>query len=216
MSQNKIPFRFITAMALLIAAAAFLHAHRQNEISPQFEKFSNFPLTLGDWQGRDVPMDPRVLEVLGPGEFLSRAYVSNQQPWMDLFIAYFPSQKTGDAIHSPKNCLPGAGWLPTESGFREIELNGMGKIKVNRYVLARGGQRNVIYYWYQSHGRSIASEYSAKIWLVLDSIRLNRTDAALVRIITPVGPGEDIAAADKRAIDFAQFVGPNLNRFIPK
>jgi EpsI family protein len=216
MKQNKVPTRFIVAMALLIAAAGFLHAHKHGEVTPQFEKFSNFPINLAEWQGRDVPMDPRVLEVLGPGEFLSRIYVTNQQPWMDFFIAYFPSQSTGDAVHSPKNCLPGAGWAPTESGFREIELKGMGKITVNRYVIARGNQRNLVYYWYQSHGRSIASEYSAKIWLVLDSIKMNRTDAALVRIITPVNPGEDLAAADKRALDFAQLVGPNIDHYIPK
>lgn len=216
MKTNRLPTRFIAAIALLIAAAAFLHAHKKGEVIPTFEKFSNFPLTLGQWKGQDVPMDAQVLEVLGPGEFLSRAYVADQQPWMDLFIAYFPSQKTGDAIHSPKNCLPGSGWLPIESGFREIDVQGMGRIKANRYVIARGNQRNLVYYWYQSHGRSIASEYSAKVWLVLDSIRLNRTDAALVRIITPVAPGEDLAIADKRALNFAQFVGPNINRFIPK
>ncbi len=216
MSANKFPVRFIAAVVLLIAAAAFLHAHKHGEVIPQFEKFSNFPINLAQWEGRDVPMDPRVLEVLGPGEFMSRVYVTNQQPWMDFFIAYFPSQSTGDAIHSPKNCLPGAGWAPTESGFREIDLNGVGKITVNRYVIARGNQRNLVYYWYQSHGRSIASEYWAKIWLVADSIKMNRTDAALVRIITPVGPGEDLAVADKRVLDFAQLVGPNVNRFIPK
>jgi EpsI family protein len=216
MKLNKVPVRFITAIVLLIATAGFLQAHKHGEVIPQFEKFSSFPMNVGTWEGRDVPMDARVLEVLGPGEFLSRIYSTGQQPWMDFFIAYFPSQKTGDAVHSPKNCLPGAGWAPTESGFREIDVNGIGRITVNRYVIARGNQRNLVYYWYQSHGRSIASEYSAKIWLVVDSIKLNRTDAALVRIITPVAPGEDLAVADKRALDFAQLVGPNINHYIPK
>ena len=216
MNSSKFPIRFVAAIVLLIAAAAFLHAHKHGEVIPQFEKFSAFPINLAEWQGRDVPMDARVLEVLGPGEFLSRIYANNQQPWMDFFIAYFPSQKTGDAVHSPKNCLPGAGWAPTESGFRDIDVKGMGRIRVNRYVIARGTQRNLVYYWYQSHGRSIASEYWAKIWLVADSIKMNRTDAALVRIITPVNPGEDLATADKRTLDFAQLVGPEINRYIPK
>jgi len=214
--KSKFPYRFVAALILLIAAAAFLHAHKRGEVIPQFEKLSNFPLDVAGWQGRDEPMDDRVLEVLGPGEFLSRAYVTNQQPWVDLFIAYFPSQKTGDAIHSPKNCLPGAGWAPVESGYRTIDVKGMGRIKVNRYVIARGNQRNLVYYWYQSHGRSIASEYWAKVWLVADSIKMNRTDAALVRIITPVPPGEDLASADRRTLDFAQLVGPDISRFIPK
>ncbi len=213
--RAKFPFRFVAAMILLAATAAFLHAHKRGEVRAPYEKFSNFPISLAEWQGRDVPMDARVLEVLGPGEFLSRIYAADQKPWVDFFIGYFPSQSTGDAIHSPKNCLPGAGWTPTESGFLTMDLPGQGKITVNRYVIGRGNQRNLVLYWYQSHGRAIASEYWAKVWLVADSIRLNRTDAALVRIITPVLPGEDTATAEKRAVGFAQQVGPNLSRFVP-
>ena len=216
MSANKLPLRFIAAIVLLGATAAFLHAHKRAEIVPQFQKFSSsFPINVGPWEGRDVPVDDHVLEVLGPGEFLSRTYATGDRPWVDFFVAYFPSQKTGDAIHSPKNCLPGSGWAPIESGFREIDVPNLGRIKVNRYVIARGNQKNIVYYWYQSHGRAIASEYWAKVWLVVDSIKLHRTDAALVRVITPVAQGEPIESADQRAVGFAQELGPSLGRIIP-
>lgn len=216
MSAKKLPLRFIAAMILLAATAAFLHAHKRAEIVPQFQKFSSsFPINVGSWEGRDVPMDDHVLEVLGPGEFLSRIYATGDRPWVDFFVAYFPSQKTGDAIHSPKNCLPGSGWAPIESGFRKIDVPSLGKIEVNRYVIARGNQKQIVYYWYQSHGRVIASEYSAKVWLVLDSIKLHRTDAALVRVVTPVAQGEPIESADQRALGFAQQIGPSVSRVIP-
>jgi EpsI family protein len=134
---------------------------------------------------------------------------------IDLFIGYFPTQRTGTTIHSPKNCLPGAGWSFESSQYLNL-TDANGKLHhVGEYVISNSGQRQFVIYWYQAHGRSVANEYMAKIYLVADALRLNRTDGALVRVIAPVLPGEGTSAARTRAEDFAAQLLPMLPRYIP-
>jgi EpsI family protein len=135
---------------------------------------------------------------------------------VDLFLAYFPSQRTGDTIHTPKNCLPGAGWTPLESGRVALERPDGPAIRVNRYVIGKGTDHMLVLYWYEAHGRAVASEYWAKFYLVADAIRLNRTDGALVRIITPWLSGENLDTAQQRAVDFAGSILPLLDNYIPQ
>jgi len=209
--------RFSAAVVLLLAAGVFLEAHRQPESPAPRRPLEEFPKVLGDWSGRDFALEPGVLTVLGAGDVLTRLY---QRPMpgspIDLFIAFFPSQRTGETIHSPQNCLPGAGWTPLEHGFRELTGPGGQKIVVNRYLIAKGLDRDLVLYWYQSHGRAVASEYWAKIYLVADSIRNGRSDGSLIRIITPVGRSEDEQAAESRAAAFAEGILPLLDKYIPK
>jgi EpsI family protein len=163
-------------------------------------------------------MQQDVLDILGPGDFLQRFYenTSVSQPYVDLFLAYFPSQRAGDTIHSPKHCLPGAGWLPTESSRISISLAGRAAFEANRYVIAKGDERQLVLYWYWAHDRALASEYWAKFYLVADSIRLNRSDGALVRVITPLLPGESAETAQQRLLSFAGNFVPRLDRYIPR
>lgn len=158
-----------------------------------------------------------VRDFLGDGDFLARVYFrSPEEPYIDLFIAYFPTQRTGSTIHSPQNCLPGAGWTPAEKG--EIVLTGAGGATVHakRYVIAKGLERRLVLYWYQAHGRAVASEYWAKFYLVADSIRKNRSDGALVRIVTAFANDKELASAESRAVDFAGRIQPVLDQFIPR
>jgi EpsI family protein len=212
--------RFGSAALLLLLAALFLQLRSRAEVIPAHKSVSEFPMQLGDWAGRDVPMSSTVLASLGPGDFLTRVYAQpgGQTPRMDLYIAYFPSQRTGDTIHSPKNCLPGAGWAPLESSHIQLQHPGGGApLAVNRYILGMGDQRTLVLYWYQAHGRAVASEYSAKFYLVADAIRLNRTDGALVRILTPIAVGKESAEeAESRALRFANSVIPLLDDYIPR
>jgi EpsI family protein len=208
--------RFLVAVALLVGAGAFLQKRSHPESVPPHAALSSFPSIIGHWTGRDVDIPPEFLAVLGPGDFLSRIYRSAAaEPYIDFFIAYFPSQRTGDTIHSPKNCLPGAGWAPIESARTWIERPVGPPIEANRYVLEKADSHMLALYWYQSHGRAVASEYWAKYYLVADSIHLNRTDGALVRVITPVASGESVDAAEKRAVSFSQKLLPVLDRYIP-
>jgi EpsI family protein len=166
--------------------------------------------------GSDLQIDQETRDVLGAGDILSRVYIRDKHSApVSLFIGYFPSQRTGQTIHSPKNCLPGAGWVFESSSTVDL-MDAAGKPhRVGEYIIANGEARQFVLYWYQAHGRSVASEYMAKIYMVLDAMRLNRTDGALVRVITPMAPGEDPAAASARAEAFTRQLAPLLPRFIP-
>jgi EpsI family protein len=209
--------RFGAALTLILAAGGFLDAHRHPEAAPVRRPLAEFPKELGGWKGKDFPLQEDVLKVLGAGDVLARLYTnSSTVPPIDLFIAYFPSQRTGETMHSPQNCLPGTGWAPLEHSFRELNRPGGGRIVVNRYLIAKGLDRDMVLYWYQSHGRVVASEYWAKFYLVADSIRSGRSDGSLIRVITPVGRNEDIKEAEARAAAFAEGILPLLDNHIPQ
>ena len=176
----------------------------------------HFPHQVGVWEGVDAAIDDRVQELLGATDLLNRVYTDPQtQTSISMFVSFYASQRTGGTIHSPKNCLPGAGWSPAKSGIATINVPGYSEpIAVNHYIIEKGLSQQVVLYWYQSQGRIIASEYSAKICLVWDAITKNRTDGALVRIVTPVLGGDEEAALQK-AKSFVQEIFPHLTEYIP-
>ncbi len=211
----KIP-RFWTVVVLLAGTALILQARGITDRIPVSEPLSQVPQTISGWVGSDVQIDQETLDVLGAGDFLSRVYtLDRQSPPIGVFIGYFPSQRTGATIHSPKNCLPGAGWAFQSSQYIDLK-DAKGKAhRVGEYVIANGENRQFVIYWYEAHGRSVANEYMAKIYMVTDAMRLDRTDGALVRVITSIDSRQNAAAARGRAEAFvAQFV-PMLPRFIP-
>lgn len=201
----------------MLAVGVFLQARGRLERIPERQELSAMPAHVGAWEGHDRPIAPEVREVLGDGDFFARIYSrSPEEPFVELFVAYFATQRTGSTIHSPQNCLPGAGWIPLESGRISISAPGESVVTVNRYLMGRGLDRMLILYWYQAHSRVVASEYWAKFYLVADSIRLNRSDGALVRLTTPLIPGEDPAVAEGRLRQFAAELRPTLGPYIPE
>jgi EpsI family protein len=209
--------RFWIVLALLLGAAAFLHSRSRPETLPPHRDLDAFPIQLGDWTGRQIYIADDIRQILGNGDFLQRIYTrSANEPAVEFFLAYFPSQRTGSTIHSPKNCLPGSGWEPLESSHTALPGPGGKSIVANRYVLQKGGRRLLVLYWYQSQGRAVASEYWAKFYLVVDTIRHNRSDGALVRVITAQAPEESIEASQARAVTFAEKVIPLLPGFVPE
>jgi EpsI family protein len=208
--------RFWTAVLLLGATALLLHLRASVDRNPPSEPLSQLPDVQAGWTSRDLDIDQETRSVLGAGDFLSRVYLHDAQtPPISLFIGYFPTQRTGQTIHSPKHCLPGSGWVFESSSYADL-IDATGKPhRVGEYIIANGDARQFVIYWYQAHGRSVANEYMAKIYMVADAIRMNRTDGALVRVITPIASGEDTAAARKRAETFAMQLAPLLPRFIP-
>lgn len=173
---------------------------------------------MGEWNGTDIAIEKETLDVLGPGDFLLRVYrnASDTDPDIDLFIAYFKTQRAGDTIHSPKNCLPGAGWAPVASERIVVSVPEHEPFLANRYLIAKGDMRQLVLYWYWAHDRGVASEYWAKYYLVADSIRMNRSDGALVRVTTPLNSGETINAAQERMMPFVSELVPRLNSYIPR
>jgi EpsI family protein len=211
-------WRFTITLVLLAGTGVFLQGRKHNEILPSREPLAQFPHQLGAWEGTDVSIPPDVREVLGSGDFLLRVYIYNPptEPSVDLFLAYIPSQRDGDTLHSPRNCLPGAGWSPLESSQLSISLPGQPAFRANRYVIAKGSERQLVFYWYWAHGRAVASEYWAKFYLIADSIRLHRSDGSLVRVATPLLEDESPQKAQRRLLDFIGNMVPRLNPYVPR
>jgi EpsI family protein len=216
--------RIIALCVLLLSASAFLARAVKTEPVPIRAPLKQFPMTIGDWQGNDLPeMDAKVREVLGVDDYLDRIYIRGNQAMVGLYVGYYQSQRRGDTMHSPLNCLPGAGWNPMKRGYLPIEVqsdsdNLNRTIEVNRIIIQKGMGKQLVLYWYQSIGRVVASEYWGKIYTVLDAMRTNRTDAALVRVICPIA-GMDAPAeenSEMAAVDFIRGVFPLLDRHLPK
>ena len=217
MNSTSATLRFLVIALMLMATGIFLHYRGGHETIPARQPLATLPTQIDSWNGFDIPIAQDVLDVLGRGDFLLRTYRSlAPQPSTNLFIAYFPSQHRGETIHSPKNCLPGAGWSPVDSSRIQLALPGHPAFPANRYIIARGEDRELVLYWYQYHGRILASEYAAKFYLVADAIRYNRTDGALVRITTPIVAGETAATAQQRLESFAAPLVPLLEPRIPR
>jgi len=216
--MNTGSLRFGITAALMLATALVLQAHSRSEFFPPRTPLSSLPSQINGWTGTDSVLDQQTLDILGPGEFLVRDYenTSQPQPWIDLYIAYFPSQKAGDTIHSPNHCLPGAGWVPTSREVVQIAGPDGSSFPVNRYVVAKGADRQLVLYWFQAHGRAVASEYWAKYYLVSDSVRMNRSDGGLVRLMTPMLDGESPAAAQARIMKLGSQFLPLLDSYMPR
>jgi EpsI family protein len=210
--------RFVLAASLIGLTAILLQARGRTEIIPSRLPLASFPEQLGNWHGTDFTLDKETLDVLGVGDFLVRGYSDpdGKLPYVDFFLAYFPSQRAGDTIHSPKHCLPGAGWTPEENDRVTISLPGHSPFPANRYVISKGDAHKLVLYWYWAHDRGVASEYWAKYYLVKDAIRMNRSDGALVRIIVDMFPGETADAAQERVNPFTADVVPLLDNYIPR
>ncbi len=202
---------------LMLSTASLMRLRGDTDAVPPSQPLATLPMTIGPWTATDIPLDDHVLEVLGKGVFLNRVYMptSTQDAPVGLFIGYFPTQRTGQAIHSPQNCLPGAGWTFDSSGVTTLtDANGK-QYRVGEYLISDGKSRQEVLYWYRSHGRSVANDYMAKLYTLVDSIRYNRTDAALVRVITPLREGESQHQAHERAAVFAEAMAPLLPAYIP-
>lgn len=206
-------WRFLLVFGLLAGATYLLSSASHGEPVPVRQQLQLFPQSLGPWFGTDFSLDPRVEEALKADAWILRSYQAERGSAVWLFISYYQSQRLGESVHSPRSCLPGAGWEPVSSSRPAVELAPGHVAVLNRYVVQKGTDRQLVYYWYQAHGRTIASEYRAKAYLVADAIRLNRTDGALVRVSVPILDGE--AAAQESAMAFIREMYPLLGEFIP-
>jgi EpsI family protein len=205
----------IVALCFCVSAGLLARAS-QVEAVPARESLAGFPLEISGWSGQRGPeFSEAIRRELGVDEYVNATFTGPSRSVVGLYLGYYGSQRQGDAIHSPANCLPGAGWQPVAIGRLRVDVGQ--PVDVNRWVIQKGEDRQVVLYWYQSHGRVVASEYASKIHLVFDAIRLNRTDAALVRVVTPIAgdsPNER-AAAEQVAVAFVKSLFPLLGRFLP-
>jgi EpsI family protein len=217
--------RFFVVALLLLATYGYLASKSAAEPMLVRQPLSTLPMQLGEWSGRqEADFETKVLNVLGVDDYARRTYYARSEPgWVGLYVGYYASQREGDTVHSPLNCLPGAGWTPISQSRSTVTVKDTPtsaadrEITINRFVIQKGIDRQLVLYWYQSHGRIIASEYWGRIYTVTDAIRYNRTDAALVRVIVPIlGDTPDaVSAAHGRGIRFVQYLFPYLGRSLP-
>ncbi|HXK02555.1 MAG TPA: EpsI family protein [Verrucomicrobiae bacterium] len=208
--------RILTVVLVLQGVAFYAIAMRPERIPP-VGPLDLFPGEFSGWTLlQDVKIEPEVQEILKADDLLSREYVNTAgTEGVYLFIAFFKTQREGQAPHSPKNCLPGAGFEPIESFPITVQFPGRDEpVKINRYLTARGDEKSITLYWYQSHSRIIADEFAAKFWLIADSVKYHRSDTALVKVVVPVRNNE-AAAATNTAVSFAQAMFPALSRQLP-
>lgn len=200
--------------ALLLLQLAGSSALARKEFLPTPPPLQQFPATLSSWQMvKEYAIEKEVLAVLRADDTLNRLYTSPaRNSTANLFVAYFLNQQDGKAPHSPKNCLPGGGWTPLRNTQILVDVPGeSAPVPMNQYVVQNGDQISIVLYCYMSHGRVVASEYLAKIYLVLDSIRWNRSDTALVRVVVPATPNS-IDEQTRTAIDLFKSAYPDLRK----
>ena len=210
------PVALAAALILLVQGTVF-YTMSHGDAIPLRRPLAQFPGRVGNWVVmQDAPIDPETREVLGANDYLNRVYASQARgAAASLYVAYWETQQSGQTPHSPKNCLPGNGWVPSLAGTLDLRVPGREQpIRVNQYVVERGNDKALVLYWYQSNSRVVASEYTAKIYTVLDSLRYRRSDTALVRVLIGIPDGNE-ERARARITAFVQAFFDPLRQFLP-
>ncbi len=207
----------VIVSVLMILGAVLISYTSHSENVPPHHPFSTFPLKIDGWKGKTDRFSDEVYKALGVEDSFLADYISQNGGRINLYIGYYQSQREGDLIHSPKNCMPGAGWGIADSSLIEIRNTaepGNPKVKVIKLTLENGPRKQIMLYWFHSRGRIISSEYSQKIYLVVDSVLRHRTDGSFVRLIAPVQNNDDKAAL-RDLINFSEQLMPILKEYIP-
>ncbi len=205
---------YMALLVLVVTSILTLSLGQRAVVNLERKTFDQFPMQVGEWQGQRDKLDDASLRLLALDDYIMANYKNNNDT-VNFYVAYYEAQEAGGAAHSPKTCLPGGGWRIVSN--TEIMLDNTSlSAPVNRFVISQGENKQVVYYWFQQRGKTIASEYAVKWHMLIDSIKDNRTDGALVRLTTLVGPTEDIEKADKRLLDFAKQITPLLKDHIPE
>ena len=205
----------LVASAVLLASALFMQYATHSEDVPPSKPLSDFPLRIDAWTGRTARFDDDVYRVLGVDDSILATYRNPRGEMVQLYVGFYESQREGDLIHSPKNCMPGGGWNIVHTSLEPLSVPSRDEpVEVIKLILQKGDQRQVVLYWFQSRGRFIASEYFQKIYLVIDSITRHRTDGSFVRLIAPMHPGGEEATLETLK-GFATRLVPILNEHLP-
>jgi len=215
---RMLPPAFLSATALLLSfAAATLIIPRSAETIPARESFVEFPMQFGDWHGRRESLEGIYTDALKLDDYVLADYVGRSGQPVNFYVAWYNSQRKGEAVHSPRSCLPAGGWQTRE--FTQRNLTGVSiggrPLRVNRAVIQMGTQRQLVYYWFQQRGRVITNEFMVKWYLFWDALTRHRTDGALVRLIVPLSATSDTDVADAELKDLVTLIAPTLTQYIP-
>lgn len=205
----------VVIVLLFLAGGINAHFSKPDFTLPR-KNFSEFPRTIGNWTAvADHKIDDQSMKILLVDDYLMRDYRNTEGERISLYIGYFKSQREGKGIHSPRQCLPGAGWLPVSVSIYQmaIPIHNPAKVPVNKYVMGKGLNQQLYLFWYQGRGRIYASEYWNKIYLIWDGLTKKRTDGALIRINSAVS--ENTNTALSKQLEFISLFSPVLNNYIP-
>ena len=204
----------VACLALLCAGGlAVFSISGRSEITPERTRFVEFPARIGQWQGHVSLLDVETERALGLDDYILSDYSRSDGKIVNLYVAYYASQRKGESPHSPIVCIPGGGWAITD--LKQIDFVSLGDKPLNRVIIQKGSVKELVYYWFDERGRKIANEFWAKFYLLTDAIVKNRTDGALVRLTTQVSPSETEHDADQRLQRFMQDALPRLPAFLP-
>jgi len=212
----KSSLRFGILLVVIIVAGTLVNTWSWlGEAHVDRKELKNFPETVGSLRktGTDQILDEPTLKVLRASDYLLRDFRKPDGEIANLYVGYYASQGTGATYHSPLNCLPGSGWVLSEPGKATVSLPDGSTFIANKYVIQNGEYKSLMIYWYRGRGRNVASEYWGKIYTVLDSVRLRRSDGAMVRVTVPFSDSE--AVAQKAAIEFASQASTVLPQYVP-
>jgi exosortase D (VPLPA-CTERM-specific) len=209
--------KFVIVVLLLGLTLAVSLGVNFREKVPAKQSFSHFPLQLGEWHGQRKTMEPRFIDTLDLSDYAIIDYRDRRGRTINFYVAYYESQRKGESIHSPATCLPGSGWDFKNAGTVAFQVPGYGKghTRVNRALMQKTGFKQLTYYWFPQRGRILTNAYQLKIFAFWDALINQRTDGALVRLITPIAAGETVADADVRLQGFMGLLLPELDEYIP-
>jgi len=212
-TQNS---KFIIAIVILLIGAAVNYYFSKPDTSLPRKSLAEFPQELGDWTAvSEHKIEGRSMEVLQVDDYFMRNYRNSNGENIGLYIGYFKSQREGKGIHSPRQCLPGAGWVPVSATVFQMTVPNHNPeiVPVNKFLMGKGLDRQLYLFWYQGRGRVYASEYWNKIYLIWDGLTKKRTDGALIRVNNPVARNTDDAL--KTQSEFIKLFFPLLKDYIP-
>ncbi len=212
----KSSMRFGVLLVLILVIGIVVNAWSYlGEAHVERKDLQDFPQSIGAWQrtGTDRTLDEETLKVLRANDYLLRDFRKPEGTVANFYVGYYATQRSGATYHSPLNCLPGSGWTLSEPAKTTVPLPDGTSFIANKYVIQNGEDKNLMIYWYQGRGRNVASEYWGKVYTVLDSVRLRRSDGAMVRVIVPIHASE--AAAQQAAVEFASAASTVLPEFVP-
>lgn len=209
------PHKFFLLLVVLLAAGIFVNFFEQtSEARLPRKNLSELPKELGEWRqtGADERFSAETESILRADDYVMRNYaIAGRRA--NLYIGYYASQKTGATYHSPLNCLPGSGWTLSQPQTIEIKTPGGKTFQANAYIIETDKYKEVLIYWYHGRGRAVANEFRDKLYTIWDSLRLRRSDGAMVRVMTAVGDSEEKALA--AAADLAGRTAEGISEFVP-
>jgi exosortase D (VPLPA-CTERM-specific) len=216
--RRQLPVQTLVSGALVaVTAASSYFISTRSEIEPQRADFASFPLEIDGWHGKRDVIEGIILNELELDDYLLADFSKDKVGLINFYVAYYASQRAGESAHSPRSCIPGGGWrIQSISPYvvRGAMVNGV-PLTVNRLVIQKGDAKQLVYYWFQQRGRIITNEYLVKWYLFWDALTKNRTDGALVRLVTYIPPNGDIESADARLTTFTHKAVGSLKAYIP-